>query len=207
MKVIDISRALTPDVAVWPGDQPFAHTWTARIDAGSTVNLSVVRLSTHAGTHADAPLHYLPDGVAIDEIPLLQFVGPCLVIDVGNTKAIYPEHVAENDQRRIPRLLFKTRHSAVADTRWDPNLVPILPTAIERMGAQGVVLVGTDAPSVDPADSKTLDAHKALARHGIVNLENLALNDVAPGRYQLVALPLKLPGLDAAPVRAVLLQE
>ena len=207
MKVIDISRALTPDVAVWPGDQPFAHTWTARINGESTVNLSAVHLSTHTGTHADAPLHYLPDGVAIDEIPLLQFVGPCLVIDAEDADAISPEHVALNDQRRIPRLLFKTRHSAVADTRWEPNLVPILPETIERMGAQGVVLIGTDAPSVDPVDSKTLDAHRALARHGIVNLENLALGDVAPGRYRLVALPLKMPGLDAAPVRAVLLQE
>ena len=69
------------------------------------------------------------------------------------------------------------------------------------------MLVGTDAPSVDPADSKTLDAHKALARYNIVNLENLLLKDVTPGSYRLVALPLKLPGLDAAPVRAVLLQE
>ncbi len=207
MKVIDISRALTPDVAVWPGDQPFTHTWTARIHGGSTVNLSTVQLSTHAGTHADAPLHYLPEGPAIDEIPLLQFVGPCLIIDTENAESINPDHVALNDRARIPRLLFKTRHSTVADTCWDPNLAPILPETVERMGAQGVVLIGTDAPSVDPADSKTLDAHRALARHGIVNLENLALAGVAPGPYNLVALPLKLPGLDAAPVRAVLLQE
>ena len=207
VKVIDISRALTPAVAVWPGDQPFEHTWTARIEHGSTVNLSAIHLSTHTGTHADAPLHFLDGGAALDQIPLLQFVGPCLVIDVGDTEAIAPQHVAANDEQQIPRLLFKTRHSQVADTHWDPHLVPFLPEAIDRMGLQGVVLVGTDAPSVDPADSKTLDAHKALARNGIVNLENLSLNDVEPGRYQLVALPLKLSGVDAAPVRAVLLQE
>ena len=207
MKIIDISRALTPDVAVWPGDQPFAYTWTARIDGGSTVNLSALQLSTHTGTHADAPLHYVPDGAAIDGIPLLQFIGPCLIIDTENSDAITPDHVAVNDKARVPRLLFKTRHSTVADTRWDPDLAPILPETIERMGAQGVVLVGTDAPSVDPSDSKTLDAHRALARHSIVNLENLVLRDVPPGRYQLVALPLKLQGLDGSPVRAVLLQE
>ena len=207
MKVIDISRTLTPEVAVWPGDQPFVPTWTLQISGGSTVNLSALQLSTHTGTHADAPLHYLADGAAIDEIPLLQFVGPCLVISIENTNIIGPEHVAENDHLRVPRLLFKTRHSAVADDQWDPDLVPILPAAIDRMAEQGVVLVGTDAPSVDPADSKTLDAHKALARNGIVNLENLSLGGVEPGRYELVALPLKVAGLDGAPVRAVLLHE
>ena len=207
MKVIDISRTLTPEVAVWPGDQPFVPTWTMQIREGSTVNLSAVQLSTHTGTHADAPLHYLAEGAAIDEIPLLQFIGPCLVIPIENTDAIGPEHVAENDHRRIPRLLFKTRHSTVADDQWDPDLVPILPAAIDRMGAQGVVLIGTDAPSVDPADSKTLDAHKALARNGIVNLENLSLDGVEPGQYELVALPLKVAGLDGAPVRAVLIHE
>ncbi len=207
MQIIDISRALTPDVAVWPGDQPFAHSWIARLDGGSTVNLSAVALSTHAGTHADAPLHFLRGGLSIDQIPLLQFVGPCLVTEINEGDAIQPEHVAANDASRIPRVLFKTRHSSVPDTRWDPALLPILPATIERLAGQGVVLVGTDSPSVDPADSKTLDAHKALARHGIVNLENLSLGHVAPGVYRLVALPLKLPGLDAAPVRAVLIQE
>lgn len=207
MKVIDISRALTPAIAVWPGDQPFEHAWTARIEHGSTVNLSAIHLSTHTGTHADAPLHFLDDGAPLDQLSLAQFIGPCLVIDAGNAAAITPDLVAANDAERAPRLLFKTRHSSVPDTQWDPHLVPFLPAAIDRMGAQGVVLIGTDAPSVDPADSKTLDAHKALARNGIVNLENLWLKDVEPGVYQLVALPLKLSGVDAAPVRAVLLQE
>ena len=207
MKVIDISRTLTSGIAVWPGDQPFEHTWTLRIQDGSTVNLSAVALSIHTGTHADAPLHYLQDGAPIDEIPLLQFIGPCLVIDTTNATVILPEHVDVNDNMRIPRLLFKTRHSGVADTEWDPDLVPFSPSAIDRMAEQGVVLVGTDAPSVDPADSKTLDAHKALGRHGLVNIENLILKDVAPGLYQLIALPMKVQGLDGAPVRAVLVQE
>jgi arylformamidase len=205
MKVIDISRALTPDVALWPGDQPFEHTWTGRIEHSSSVNLSSIQLSVHTGTHADAPLHVLDDGASIDQVPLLQFIGPCLVISAESEEAVTPGLVAVNDHQRVPRLLFKTRHSHVADTRWDPDLVPFLPAAVERMAAQGVVLVGTDAPSVDPVDSKGLDAHKALIRHGIVNLENLLLRDVEPGRYTLVALPLKLAGLDAAPVRAVLL--
>ena len=203
-RVIDISRALTPAVAVWPGDAPFTHAWTARIDEGSTVNLSAIALSVHTGTHADAPLHYEADGASIDQVPLLHFVGPCLVLEI-DAQTIAPEHVAENDVLRIPRVLFKTRHSHVADTVWDPDFAPLLPETVEQLATQGVVLIGTDAPSVDPAESKDLAAHHALARHGIVNLENLCLRGVAPGRYTLVALPLKLEGVDGAPVRAVLL--
>lgn len=204
MRIIDISRGLTPDVAVWPGDQPFEQAWTERIAEGSSVNLSSIHLSVHTGSHADAPLHVEEDGVPIDEIPLLQFIGPTLILNATTTHSLTPEDVAPNDAPQLPRVLFKTRHSNVSSTTWDPALVPILPETVERLARQGVVLVGTDAPSVDPVDSKTLDAHKALARHGIVNLENLDLRNVEPGVYWLIALPLKLPGLDAAPVRAVL---
>lgn len=206
MKIIDISRSLTPDLAVWPGDEPFCSIWNARIEEGDTVNLSTVRMSVHAGTHADAPLHFKAGGASIDEIPLLQFIGPCLLIDINDHDVILPDHVAFNDDMKMPRLLFKTRHSRVADTRWEAEMAPFLPETIDRMGSQGVVLIGTDAPSVDPVDSQTLDAHHALARLGIVNIENLVLKDVAPGPYRLVALPLKVIGLDAAPVRAVLLE-
>ena len=207
MKVIDITRTLTPEIAVWPGDQPFAHTWTLRIPEGDTVNLSAVQMSLHTGTHVDAPLHYQNDGKPLDELPLLQFIGPCLVIDTTQAGAISPQHVEGNDRSRIPRLLFKTRHSGVPDTVWDPDLVPFTVATVERMAQQGVVLIGTDAPSVDPADSKTLEAHHAMAAHGITNIEGLQLSHVAPGRYQLIALPMKIYGVDGAPLRAVLVQE
>lgn len=203
-KVIDISRTLTPATAVWPGDQPVEIAWTARIADGATVNLSAIRFSTHAATHADAPRHYEVDGAPIEELPLLHFVGPCFVINARKERALHPALVTFNDALRCPRLLFRTRHSDVGDGVWDPDLAPILPETVERMARQGVVLVGTDAPSVDAADSTSLDAHHALARHGIVNLENLALDGVEAGPYWLSALPLKVQGLDAAPVRAVL---
>lgn len=207
MNIIDISRTLAPGTAVWPGDQPFVYTWAARLDEGETVNLSTIQMSSHAGTHLDAPLHYLPQGASVDEIPLLQLAGPCLVIEAKEASCISPDTVAVNDELQIPRLLFKTNHSDLSDTEWSDDVAFFEVATIERMAEQGVILIGTDAPSVDSVDSKSLDAHKALARHGIVNLENLSLMTVEPGMYQLVALPLKVMGLDAAPVRAILIDE
>ena len=205
MRIHDITRSLTPETAVWPGDTPFTQRWTSRIDQESPVNLSAATFSLHAGTHADAPLHFLADGAAIDAVPLSRFIGPVWVVEVAReAEAITPDHVrAVEDVRRV---LFKTRSSDVPDTEWDPHFIPILPETVAYLGGRGAVLVGTDAPSVDPHDSKALPAHKALARHGIVNLENLALGGVAPGPYRLIALPLKLCGLDAAPVRAILVE-
>ena len=208
MKIYDITRSLTSETAVWPGDTPLTQRWTSRIDAGDAVNLSAVTLSLHAGTHADAPLHFLADGDAIDAIPLGRFIGPAAVVEVAeDAGAIRPAHVKGVDFTRVRRVLFKTPHSDVPDVRWEPCFAPILPETIAYLGERGVVLVGTDAPSVDPPESRALPAHKALAEHGIVNLENLALGEVLPGTYRLVALPLKLKGFDAAPLRAVLIEE
>jgi arylformamidase len=206
MDLYDISRTLSAELAVWPGDQPFQPTWSARIGRDSVVNVGAVRLSTHAGTHADAPLHFEAGGLAIDQVPLLQFIGPAYVHHTTDDP-VRPGDLAAVDLRRYPRLLLRTRHSDVPDAVWDEALVPLLPETIDFLGEQGVVLVGTDAPSVDPADSTTLAAHHALARWNIINLENLVLREVPAGGYFLVALPLKLAGLDAAPVRAVLLPE
>lgn len=204
-KLYDITRTLTPATAVWPGDQPFRPTWTGRIEAGSSVNIGAITLSTHAGTHADAPLHFEPEGASIDTVPLTHFIGEAVVVAVEDTKIITTEHIRTVDLAVTKRLLFKTRSSAVPDDRWAPDFTWFDPALIDHLGGHGVLLIGTDAPSVDPVDSTTLPAHHALARHGIVNLENLMLRDVPPGRYRLVALPMKLHGLDAAPVRAVLM--
>ena len=207
MRIYDITRSLTPETAVWPGDTPFTQRWTSRIDQGSSVNLSAATFSLHAGTHADAPLHFLAEGAGIESVPLDRFIGPAWVVEVEQAaEAIKPEHVQASEMADVRRVLFKTRSSDVPDTRWDPHFVPILPETVAALAEKRIILVGTDAPSVDPPESKALSAHKALAQHGIVNLENLALGGIAPGLYHLIALPLKLHGLDAAPLRAVLMQ-
>jgi arylformamidase len=203
MGYIDITRPLTPTTAVWPGDQPVEWTWTARREEGSTVNLGAITASVHAGSHADAPLHVRDGGAAIDELPLEPFAGTVDVVRVDGP------HVTPADVEAVaaPRILFRTAASDLSGDQWPDAITAIHPEAIRLMQDRGVQLIGTDAPSIDPLDSQTLDAHHAMIDAGMVNLEGLDLSSVSPGRYVLMAFPLKIPGADAAPVRAVLAPE
>jgi arylformamidase len=206
MALIDISQRVSPATAVWPGDQEVEWTWTARLGQDqSSVNLGSVCLSTHTGTHVDAPLHVDNLGETTDDLPLDAFVGPARVVEVGeNASCIRPGHIDQLDGIGAERVLFKTSGRVPAHHEWPDAVVPIHPDTIHVLSDAGTRLVGTDAPSVDPLDSTDLLAHHALVDTGIVNLEGLALANVQPGRYELVALPLKIAEGDAAPVRAVL---
>lgn len=200
MSWIDISRPLSPDTAVWPGDQRVEWTWTARREEGSSVNLGAIQTTVHAGTHADAPLHADSNGMSIDSVEIRPYIGPAEVVHATGqtiTRADVASVTAE-------RVLFRTPASDLPDGTWPERVTAISPEAIDAMNDRGVVLVGTDAPSVDPLDSKTLDAHHALFGAGMLNLEGLMLRDVDPGLYSLIALPLNIPGADGSPVRAVL---
>lgn len=205
MKVFDISRTLSPETAVWPGDQAFTRGWNETIEGGSLVNLGWMQTSLHAGTHADAPFRYQPDGARMADVPLELFVGEALVVDVGEAGSIGPEHVASIEDLP-PRVLFRSRHSRTPDAQWDPTFPHIEPPLAETLAARGVMLLGTDAPSVDPFGGDSIPAHHALGRSGIYILENLQLQDVEPGRYLLVAAPLKLAEMDGSPVRALLIR-
>ncbi len=201
MALIDISRPLSPATAVWPGDQEVQWTWTAQLEEGSTVNLGALRLSAHAGTHVDAPYHVQEGGGTTDALDLSVFVGPTAVINVEGASQIRPEHVSAIE---VPRVLFKTDASTLPTEEWPDTITPVAPETIRALDEKDTVLIGTDAPSVDPLDSTDLPAHHTLIQHDIVNLEGLRLADVEPGRYRLMALPLRIQGGDAAPVRAVL---
>lgn len=202
MALIDISRSISPKTAVWPGDQEVEWQWTARLQQEeSNVNLGALRMSTHTGTHADAPHHVMEEGGNVDELPLSVFVGPVQVTSVEEDSSIRPDHVEDLTAKRV---LFKTPASTLPDDEWPDSIIPLEPKTIRQLGAEGTVLIGTDAPSVDPLESSTLPAHHALIEEGIVNLEGLTLEGVEPGRYFLMAFPLKIRNADAAPVRAVL---
>lgn len=206
-ELYDISRTIASETAVWPGDQLFRQEWTLRKEAGASVNLSSVHMSLHTATHADAPLHVRSTGSSINELPLGTFIGPAYVLDLSGDNTIddliEPAHV-QSVPPECTRLLLKTPHSAVPITAWDGSWWSISKAAVEWFIRQGIVLVGTDAPSIDPEDSTTLEAHHALADAEIVHLEHLNLRDVSEGFYNLSALPLRIAGADAAPVRAVL---
>lgn len=160
-------------------------------------------MSPHLGAHADAPLHYAPDASPIGRVPLEPYLGRCRVIHaIGGGPLIRPEHLAHAAAGLPYRVLVRT--CLHAPTGWTATFTAFDPETIAWLAARGVLLVGIDSPSVDPADSKTLESHQRLFRHDMRVLENLVLDEVPAGDYELIALPLKLAGADASPVRAVL---
>ena len=204
--ILDISVLVQPGTPEWPGDVPFTCGWSARIEQGASINLSHVAGSPHVGTHADAPLHVRDGWPASDQLPLEPFMGPVVVLDV--TRAPVGPLALDADDPRLAgceRLLLRTDRT-IAEGSF-PDAWPVLSAATAiLLAAAGVKLVGVDAPSVDERESKSLEVHQALFGGGAYILENLDLRGVAEGQYDLVALPQRLGGLDAAPVRAALLQ-
>ncbi len=199
----DITPTIRAGFPVWPGDTAFTANPSCSLAAGAGVNLSSITTTPHLGAHADAPIHTEPRGVGIAEMPLETYLGPCRVVRVPATPLIEPRHVEGLDLASPRRLLF--RSDSVRDRRTFPERFTALsPDLAAQLAGRGVLLVGMDTPSVDPFDSSDLPAHHALAQGGVAILEGLLLDGVPEGIYELIALPLKLEGLDASPVRAVL---
>ncbi|WP_048441828.1 arylformamidase [Caenimonas sp. SL110] len=200
----DISPPVSATSPVFPGDTPYSQEWTATLAPGCPVNVSRINLSPHVGAHADAPLHYDPEGAAIGEVDLAAYLGPCRVIHaIGCGPLVEWAHIAHAVQDLPPRVLLRT-YAKMPVTHWDSQLSAYAPSTIEALAARGVKLVGIDTASIDPADSKALESHQVIRRLGLRVLENLVLDDVPEGDYELIALPLKLMTADASPVRAVL---
>jgi arylformamidase len=199
----DISPAIGPATPPFPGDQAYEQRWTARIGPGCPVNLTALTLSPHLGAHADAPLHYSDDAPAIGAVSLEPYLGRCRVIHaIARGPLVKPEHLAHALANLPPRVLVRTCERA--PTAWSEDFAAYAPETIELLAARGVRLVGIDSQSVDPASSKTLDSHHVLLKHDLRVLENLVLDDVPEGDYELIALPLKLVQACASPVRAIL---
>ena len=202
-KLWDISPPVSPASALFPGDRAYAQEWTATLGPGCPVNLSAVSLSPHIGAHADAPLHYGAGAATIGEVDLTPYLGPCRVIhaiDCG--PLVRPEHLQHAIADLPARVLVRTCRSAPLE--WSPEFSAFAPETIAWLAGLGVRLVGIDSQSVDPADSKTLASHQQLLKLDLRVLENLVLDDVPAGDYELIALPLKWILADASPVRAVL---
>ncbi|CAN5899513.1 arylformamidase [soil metagenome] len=204
LRLWDISPPVYEGAPVFPGDTPYQQRWAASIGPGCPVNVSEITLSPHVGAHADAPLHYAAEGATIGHVDLTPFLGICRVIHaIARGPLIEWSHIAHAVSDLPPRVLVRTYEHAPVD-RWDGALAAYAPATIERLAALGVLLVGIDTASIDPAASKTLDSHQVIRRLDLRVLENLVLDDVPEGDYELIALPLKLVSADASPVRAVL---
>jgi len=203
--IYDITRKIAPSSAVWQGDTPYSVHLLADQRLGSSVNLTTLTLSAHSATHADARFHYQVNGATIDYAPLEPFIGRARVVSVEQrTGAITPADLAHVNLKGGQRLLIRTFLSSAPDEQLITDFPALSAALIEHLAALEYVLVGTDAISIDPYTSTALEAHHALARHGLYNLESLCLRDVPDGDYELIALPLKLSGACASPVRAIL---
>ncbi|HOW46060.1 MAG TPA: arylformamidase [Rubrivivax sp.] len=199
----DISPPVHAGSPVFPGDARYAQAWNARIGPGCPVNVATLTLSPHTGAHADAPLHYDDAGAAIGAVDLAPYIGGCRVIHaIGCGPLVQWAQLEPHLAGVPPRVLVRTY--ARQPTGWDPALAAFAPQALERLADLGVTLIGIDTASIDPADSKALPSHQVARRRGLRVLENLLLDDVPAGDYELIALPLKLMAADASPVRAVL---
>jgi arylformamidase len=205
-RLIDISPPLSVGMGVFPGDAAFEVAQTFAIGPGCPVNVARIAMSTHCGAHVDAPLHYDPAGASIDALDLDDFIGPARVIDARGPGLLCRfEEIEPALDRAPPRLLFRLMEGD-DHFSWPTGFRALAPEAVERLAQAGIRLIGVDVPSVDPETSKELPSHMACRRHDIRIVENLVLGGVMPGDYELIALPLRLKGLDAAPVRAVLRQ-
>jgi len=204
-RLIDISPAVTEDLAVWPGDIPYRRDTSSSLDAGDHLELSSIRTTVHLGAHADAPSHYVKGGQGIGERSLDYYYGPCQVLQVRTDpgQRILPGDLSGAIQ--VPRLLLKTGSYPDPD-QFQESFTSLSPELVDHAHDAGVILIGINTPSVDPFSDKALQSHQALARHDMANLEGLVLDAVEPGRYTLIALPLRIPDADASPVRAVLLE-
>jgi arylformamidase len=204
--LLDVSRPLREGMPVWPGDTAFRRAEALAADGAAGVLVSALTLSSHAGTHVDAPRHVDPRGRDLEELGLTPFVGPAIVVDARGRRTLDETVVRPDALRSARRLLFRTDYLAAAPDAeiYGPH-IPYLTAALARaLVANRVSLVGLDGPSVDPFDSRALDAHRLLAAADVAILEGLDLSHAKPGEWFLIALPLRLAGGEASPVRAVL---
>lgn len=203
-RIWDISQRLGTRTPLWPGEPDLILSRNAAIGPDCPVNVGAIFFPLHAGSHADAPLHYSNDGEASADSSLEPYLGPCVVVDVRHSGR--QVEVGDIDWESIDgaeRVLLRT-YDRFPHEAWDPDFAVISPQVVARLRDAGCRLIGTDTPSLDPQDSKTMGAHYEVLRGDMRILEGLVLEAVPPGRYELIALPLAIEGGDASPVRAIL---
>jgi len=203
-ELIDISPLVSSELAVWPGDVPFSRKISLDVEETDNITLSSIETTVHLGAHTDAPNHYTKGHIGIAARDLNYYYGSCQVVEVDLSRGerILPSHM--QDSIVAPRVLFKTK-SYPDPNNFNEDFNALSAELVEFLHAGGVRLVGIDTPSIDLCADKVLESHQAVASHDMAILEGIVLDAVKPGRYTLIALPLKLAGADASPVRAVLI--
>jgi arylformamidase len=201
--IYDISPLVSPRIAVFPGDTPLSRQVLLDIEQGANITLSSLTATVHLGAHADAPNHYGRNAASIEARSLEPYLGRCQVVSAQVGRGERVSIAMLSAPIRAPRVLIRTGTFPNPD-RWNSDFAALDPALIDACAKQGVQLIGIDTPSVDSEDSKELPSHARLLAHDLAVLEGLVLDAVADGEYELIALPLRLEGFDASPVRAVL---
>lgn len=206
MPLIDISPLISSSIAVWPGDTPFRRVVNCSQADGANLELSEITTTVHVGAHTDAPSHYTHPGEDISQRGLERYYGPCQVItvEVARGDRVLPADIPV--AIRAPRVLLNTGSFPDPDN-FNTDFNSLSPELIDWLGEQGVELVGLDTPSIDPFESKALESHRAVAARDMAILEGVVLSEVPDGMYTLIALPLRIAGADASPVRAALVAD
>lgn len=203
--LIDISRPIHTRTATWPGDTKFSVDYLMKMSDGDSVNLSTITMSPHTGTHADAFYHNLEDGIHPLDMPLENYIGPATLVSTSRKSGpLVPSDFDSYHLESVERLLIHSHISDNDETVWTEDFPHLSLELVDWLVTLGCKLIGLDSPSVDHFHSKTLDCHKALAAHGIVNLECLSLKGVPDGEYELIAAPLRFDQVCATPIRAIL---
>lgn len=201
--IYDITPTVSPRIAVWPGDTVPERTILMDIAKGDSVTLSTLRATVHLGAHADGPNHYGLGAPDIASRSLEYYLGPCQVVHakVGRREAVTRASI--ETPITAPRVLVRTGTFPDPE-HWNADFACLAPELVDELADQGVKMIGIDTPSVDLSDSKAIAAHKRFLARDLAILEGIVLEEVPPGHYELIALPLKLEGFDGSPVRAIL---
>ncbi|EGQ24623.1 arylformamidase [Sporosarcina newyorkensis] len=199
---IDITQPLTKNIAEWPGDTPFSYEVAVSKEQSGSVNIGKLTMSTHIGTHTDAPFHYDNEGLRILDLPIDLYIGSACLIDVAGVDCVTRADLEHVNFEGAERILLRTG-SHPTSTKFPERFTVIGEDVGPLLKERGVRLLGVDTPSVDAEDSKELLAHHSLYRNDVIIIENLVLHSLEPGQYELIALPLALAEADGSPVRAV----
>lgn len=207
-RIFDITPLISPRLGVFPGDVTFSRGVSLDFEKGHNIRLSSINTTLHLGAHADAPNHYSKGGVSIEKCSLEPYLGKCLVVNASVPRAtrVKREHLSQIATQGFERVLVRTE-TFPDPNNWNSDFASFDPSLIEEFAQGGTKLIGIDTPSIDPEDSKDLPSHAMVARHDLSVLEGIVLEGVPEGVYTLIALPLKIEGADAGPVRAILVAD
>jgi arylformamidase len=205
MRIYDISVPLSPTLACYPGDPSVEVTPVAQLAQGDAANVSRVTLSSHSGTHLDAPRHFFAHGTTVDALDLEILLGPARVCLVTPAPHITADDLRSLELEGVKRVLFKTTNGALWDLPgFHPNYVALTASAAQLLVDMGIQLVGIDYLSIDAFERQDFPVHRILLGAHVLILEGLDLRVVPPGDYELIVLPLRLQDGDGAPARVIL---